>query len=253
MKKNQPYLSVVIPTYNEVGNFKTGEIEKLYTYLRQQNYSFEVIFVDDGSTDNTSNLLKTYARHKKEVRIISNPHLGKGPSVTTGMLAATGENRLFTDFDQATPISEVEKLLPFRHKGYDVVIGSREVKGAKREREPFYRHLMGKGFNFGIKIIAIRGINDTQCGFKLFSAQATEKLFPLLTLGNITKPRTDAFTGALDVELLFLAQKLNFKIAEVPVSWRFFRTTRVNPVKDSLRMAFEVIKIRLNDIAGKYK
>ena len=249
---NNIYLSVIIPAYNESGNFKKGKIEEVYKYLKGRKYSFELVFVDDGSTDNTIELLKKFAKNKPEVVIINNQHMGKGPTVYTGMTKARGINRLFTDFDQATPIEEVEKLLPFRKKGYDIIIGSREVQGAKREKEPFYRHLMGKGFNLVVKIFAVRGINDTQCGFKLLSQKATSELFPKLSAASQNKIRKDAFTGAFDVELLFLAKKNNFQIAEVPVFWKHVKTDRVSPIKDSLRMFFEVLKIRLNAIMGKY-
>ena len=247
-----PYLSVIIPSYNEALNFKKGKMEHVYSYLKTQKFTFEIIFVDDGSTDNTVALLTEFSQGKHEIKVIANKHLGKGPTVALGLISAEGENRLFTDFDQATPIEEADKLLPFRNHGYDVVIGSREVEGAKREREPLYRHIMGKGFNIIVKLFIIRGINDTQCGFKLLSRKACEKLVPMLSASKVTKVRKDAFTGAFDVELLFVARKNNFRVAEVPVSWQHFKTDRVNPVKDSLRMFFEVIKIRINALMGKY-
>jgi glycosyltransferase involved in cell wall biosynthesis len=248
-----PYLSVIIPSYNEASNFKKGKMEQVYSYLKAQKYSFEIIFVDDGSDDHTADLLNEFSKGKSEIQVIANKHLGKGPTVAKGLMVASGENRLFTDFDQATPIEEIEKLLPFVNRGYDVIIGSREVEGAKREKEPLYRHIMGKGFNLVVKIFIIRGINDTQCGFKLLSQKACEKLVPMLSASKVTAVRKDAFTGAFDVELLFVARKNGFRVAEVPVSWQHFKTDRVNPVKDSLRMFFEVLKIRLNALQGKYK
>lgn len=248
----KPFLSVIVPAYNEEKNFKSGKIEALYSYLKKRPYSTELIFSDDGSSDGTLLILEEFKKNKPEVSIIKNPHKGKGPTVAAGMVHAKGENRLFTDFDQATKISEIEKLLPFRNKGYDVVIGSREVKGSHRKKEPFYRHLMGKGFNLVVRLFAIKGIHDTQCGFKLFSKEATEALFPRLHSFKSKKTISDAFTGAFDVEILYLANKLGYKIAEVPVAWRHYKTERINPLKDSLRMFNEVIKIRLNDMLGKY-
>ncbi|MFC1653739.1 dolichyl-phosphate beta-glucosyltransferase [Patescibacteria group bacterium] len=250
---NKPYLSVIIPAFNESENFKNGKIHEMYDYLKKQNYSFEIVFVDDGSTDDTANKLKDFSKNKPEVKIILENHKGKGPAVSSGMINSVGENRLFTDFDQATPIQEVEKLLPFRNRGYDIIIGSREVQGAKREKEPFHRHLMGKGFNIIVKILVVRGINDTQCGFKLLSEKATKHIFPKLTVSKQIAQRKDAFTGAFDVEMIFLGRKSGYKIAEVPVYWQHFKTNRVSPIKDSMRMLFEVIKIRLNSIFGKYK
>ena len=210
MNTEQPFLSVIIPAYNEEENIGKGKIREMLGYLRKSDYEYEVIFVDDGSSDNTPMLLDGLAKEDSNVKVIKMPHQGKGPTVAAGIIAARGENRLFTDFDQATPITEIEKLLPFIKKGYEVVIGSREIKGARRDKEPFYRHLMGKGFNLGIKLITLRGIHDTQCGFKLISKKAALDLFPDLTLGKPKKSVKDAFTGSLDVELLFLARKKPF-------------------------------------------
>lgn len=204
--QNVPFLSVVIPSYNEQSNLKKGVLEHVYEYLTSRTYTWEMVLTDDGSTDGTTEALKAFAKGKKQVTVIENDHRGKGPTVYAGMMAATGENRLFTDLDQATPIEEVEKLIPFVEKKYDVVIGSREVEGSRREREPFYRHIMGKGFNMLVTLIAIRGIHDTQCGFKLFTKDAVQELFPHLSIYKLDGKRTDAFTGAFDVELLYIAR-----------------------------------------------
>jgi dolichyl-phosphate beta-glucosyltransferase len=168
------------------------------------------------------------------------------------MLAARGEYRLFTDFDQSTPLSDFEKFLPYIDDGYDVVIGSRALEGAKREKEPIHRHVMGMVFNVLVQMIAVPGIHDTQCGFKMFTAKATEELFPKLVVygGHV---RQDAFTGAFDVELLLLARRHKFSIAEVPVGWQHNATERVSPLKDSVRMFADIVKIRLADISQKYK
>ena len=248
---NKPFLSVVVPAYNEEANFKREGLEAVYDYLTKQAYSFELILIDDGSTDKTLNNLNEFARGKAEVRVIKSPHRGKGPTVKEGMLQARGVNRLFTDFDQSTPIREVEKLLQYRQEGFEIVIGSREATGAKREAEPWYRHLMGKGFNLGVKLLTVKGIKDTQCGFKLFSEKVARDIFSRIIVTLI--PRKDAFTGALDVELLYLAQKRHYRIAEVPVHWQHIKSTRVNPVRDSVRMAVEVIRIKLADLEGRYE
>lgn len=250
---NNPYLSVIIPSYNEKQNLKRGVLEDVVEYLKKQEYTWEIVLSDDGSDDGTVEELYAFAKKHKNVRVLANAHKGKGPTVYAGMLGAEGDVRLFTDFDQATPIAEVEKLLPFVHNGYDVVIGSREVEGSKREREPFHRHMMGKGFNLFVQIFTVRGIHDTQCGFKLFTRKATEMLFPMLWIYRPNKERTDAFTGAFDVELLYLAKKVGFRIAEVPVSWQYVKTKRVDPIKDSSRMLIDLMKIRAADIVGKYR
>lgn len=246
------WLSVIIPSYNEISNVKRGILDDVLGYLKKQKYSWELVLTDDGSTDGSLEYFQEYKKKYPNIRLLANPHRGKGPTVFTGMIEAVGEIRLFTDFDQATPIQELEKLLPFIDKGYDVVIGSREIQGAKREREPIHRHIMGKGFNFFVKLLTVQGIQDTQCGFKLFTQEATKKLFPNLYIYRPGKKRDDAFTGAFDVELLYIAKKHAMRIAEVPVFWKYAKTNRVNPMKDSLRMFIDLIRIRAADLMGKY-
>ncbi len=246
-----PYLSVVIPSFNEKENLGRGVLDEVITYLNSQDYSWELVLTDDGSTDGTRETLQEFANSHDQVRLVANTHKGKGPTVTSGMLAASGKWRLFTDFDQSTPIGEIEKLLKFVTE-YDIVIGSREIPGALRDKEPFYRHLMGRGFNLLVQVLAVPKIYDTQCGFKLFSAKATQVLFESLYVYAGSKERLDAFTGAFDVELLFLAKKNGFKIKEVPILWQHYHTDRVSPIKDSLRMFKDIIKIRVADLMGKY-
>lgn len=249
--KNQGkiFLSVVIPAYNEEENFKKGVLKEVDEYLRRQKYDWEVIVVDDGSTDRTVKLLENFVKSKKNWQLIKNPHQGKSQTVITGLKKASGQYRLFTDFDQATPIKEVEKLLE-KTKDYDVVFGSREIKGAKREQEPWYRHLMGKVFNLLVQLLTVRGIHDTQCGFKLFKKEVIEKVLPKLRVGKARAK--GAYTGAFDVELLFLAQKAGFKVKEVPIYWKHVKTTRVSPLKDSFKMFFEILKIRFYDLLRLY-
>lgn len=246
-----PYLSVVIPSFNEKKNIARGVLDKVFEYLEAQDYTWEVILSDDGSTDGTIARLNDYASKHRNVTVLKNIHAGKAPTVKSGMLAAKGQWRLFTDFDQSTPLSELEKLLPYAEKGYQIVIGSREITGAKRDEEPFYRHLMGRGFNMLVQLLAVPGIHDTQCGFKLFSAKATQ-LFNSLVVYGANEGRKDAFTGAFDVELLFLARKYGYKIKEVPILWIHNETNRVSPLKDSLRMLRDILKVRVTDVQGKY-
>lgn len=248
----QPYLSVIIPSYNELKNIKRGVLNEVSEYLNKQKFTWEVLLSDDGSTDGTVDALQTFAKSHPGFRVLENVHAGKGPTVQSGILAAQGEWRLFTDFDQSTPLSEVEKLLAYTKRGYEIVIGSREMIGAKRDQEPWYRHIMGRGFNFLVQVLAIPGILDTQCGFKLFSANAAKSLFSHLVVYGRQKERADAFTGAFDVEALFLANKYGFKIKEIPISWYHHETDRVSPVKDSIRMLFDIFKIRIAESKGKY-
>jgi dolichyl-phosphate beta-glucosyltransferase len=249
----QPFLSVVIPSYNELQNLQRGALDEVIEYLKKQSYEWELILTDDGSSDGTVAELKKIAASHPHVKVQENVHAGKGPTVKAGMLEATGEWRLFTDFDQSTPLREVERLLHRASEGYEIVIGSREMVGSVRDEEPWYRHFMGRGFNWLVQMLAIPGILDTQCGFKLFSQRATEILFPRMEIYGKQTSRGDAFTGAFDVELLFLAKKLGFKIQEVPIEWHHRETNRVSPVKDSLRMLRDIIYIRIADMQGKYK
>ena len=248
----KPHLSVVIPAYNEESNCKKGIIDEVPKYLEKQDYSYEIIIVDDGSEDKTATLAAGFAKKYKNVKVIKNPHQGKAATVKTGVEKAQGEFILFTDFDQATPISEVEKLLPFFPE-YDIVIGSRQLPGAKREKEPLYRHLMGLCFNLVVQALAVRGIWDTQAGFKCFKGLVARELFAKLKVYGRSKLVKGALVTAFDVELLFLAKKKGYKIKEVPIIWHHVATSRVNPLKDSLRMFRDVVKVRLNDIRGVYE
>lgn len=245
-------ISVIIPAFNEEYNSKRGVLEEVYAYLSKKfPNDFELIIVDDGSTDHTPTIINDFAQKHPHTTALINKHQGKALTVKSGMLVAKGTYKLFTDFDQSTPIQEIEKLLPFMRKGYQIAIGSREVKGAAREKEPFHRHLMGKGFNLIVKLFTVRGIQDTQCGFKLFQGTTANDLFSRVYV--TTNPKKDAFTGAFDVELLYLAQKQQLKVAEVPVIWHHNHSERVSPIKDSVRMLVEVIKIRIADLLGKYE
>lgn len=245
-------LSVVIPAYNEKENFDSGKLEQVNDYLTNKNLDWEVIVSDDGSTDGSVQEIKDFITNKSNWSLLKNTHQGKAMTVKAGVEAARAKYVLLTDFDQATPIGEVEKLLPFIDKGYQIVIGSREVKGALRQQEPWYRHIMGKVFNVLVQLVAIRGIHDTQCGFKIFETNVARDLFSRL---QVYRPQQEkhAFTGAFDVELLFLAGKRGIRMAEVPVHWYHASTTRVNPLRDSVRMFFDVLKIRWAFWRGLYR
>lgn len=246
------HLSVVIPSYNEMKNLQRGVLDHVLQFLRKQNFTWEIILTDDGSTDGTLQALKDFAQRDDRIVVVENAHAGKGPTVASGMLEAQGSYRLFTDFDQSTPIREVQRALEVMNDGYDVVIGSREVHGARRDEEPIHRHVMGRGFNFLVQLLALRGIQDSQCGFKLFTDQAAKKLFSSLHVYGDKEVRTDAFTGAFDVELLFLARKWSMKVFEMPIEWKHNETDRVDPVKDSLRMLRDIVRIRVAWFNGVY-
>lgn len=248
-----PYLSVVIPAYNEEKNIRTT-LAVVEDYLLAAGWEFEIIVVNDGSVDNTAEVVGGYIEGKREFSLIKNPHRGKAYAVKTGVLKASGDYILFSDADLATPINEVKRMLVWlTEQGFDLVIASREGIGAKREGEPYYRHLMGRIFNFVVQNLALKGINDSQCGFKLFKKEVAHKLFPsLYVYGGEGKEIKKAYLGAFDVELLFLARKYGYKIKEVSVTWSFVKTKRLNPLRDSWKMFWDVVKIRLADLRGAY-
>jgi dolichyl-phosphate beta-glucosyltransferase len=249
---NNIHLSIVIPSYNEMANLRKGVLDKVDHFLSKQKYKFEVIIVDDGSKDGSVEFTEKFTKDNQNFKLIKNNHSGKAGAVTTGMLAAQGEYVLFMDMDQATPIEEVDKLLPYAND-YDIVIGSR---GSKRQGDPWTRLLMARGMMvLRSLIVGVKGISDTQCGFKLFNKQTSDKLFlKLKNFHNGYKAISGSSVKAgFDVELLFLAQKLGFTIKEVPVEWLYVESRRVNPLKDSLEAISDLLTIKLNDLSGKYK
>lgn len=198
------FLSVVIPAYNEARRLP-ATLERVGAYLAQQSFRSEILVVDDGSTDETAVL----AERHPGVRVLKRDHRGKGFAVRAGALDARGAYILLCDADLATPIEEWEKLFPFFAAGYDVVIGSREGLGARRLGEPLHRHIMGRVFNLLVRLIAIPGINDTQCGFKALSRSAAHDLFQRVRIYGDDAPVVQgAAVTAYDVELLFLARPM---------------------------------------------
>lgn len=225
-------LSFVIPVYNEEDRI-VESLEKVWDYLSSQKYNFEIVVVDDGSTDNT---LKKLEEYKDKIKVISyNPNRGKGAAVRTGMLQAKGKYRIFSDADLSTPIYEIEKLLEKLKSGADICIGSRAIDPTLiKKHQPFYREFMGKTFNKFVQLIVFRGIEDTQCGFKGFTDKAAELVF--------SKAKIDGFS--FDVEILYLASKAGLKIEQVPVEWYNDSRTKVNPLRDSINMFIELFKIK---------
>ncbi len=248
-----PYLSVVIPAFNEETNLRAGALEKVAAYLDRQPYSYEVLVVDDGSEDATAELAEAFATQHPHFRLQRNPHQGKAHTVISGVLAAQGDLVLFTDMDQATPICEAASLLPWFEQGYDVVFGSR---GIHRRGAPWWRTLMSRG------MIVLRGlivnlpdITDTQCGFKAFRGSVARDTFRHMHLyapGRDPRVRGAVVAAGFDVETLFVARKLGYRIKEVPVNWDYARTRRVSFWLDSLRGLRDLIRIRYNDLRGHY-
>jgi glycosyltransferase involved in cell wall biosynthesis len=249
---NNPYLSIVIPAYNEETNIRLGALDQVSRYLDHQSYTWEVIIVNDGSTDLTGTLIKEFIRTNKGFRYIDNPHQGKAATVITGVMAAKGQYVLFSDLDQATPLKESEKLLPWFEKGYDVVIGSRKDK---REGAPMLRRFMAKGFMLlRTVILGLKGISDTQCGFKAFNNDVAHRIFKRLELYGKMKAVNGAMvTAGFDIEVLFLAKTLGYSIKEVPVEWHYVETRRVNPLTDSWQGLMDIFSIRFNAWKGMYQ
>lgn len=250
--QERPFLTIVIPAYNEARRLP-ATLERILAYLAQKDYPAQVIVVDDGSIDETAAVARTVDEQHSRFEVIENPHQGKGATVRRGMLAAAGDIVLFSDADLSTPIEELDRLLPWFEEGYDVVIGSREGTGARRYDEPFYRHLMGRVFNAVVQMLTVRGIQDTQCGFKAFRREVARDLFTRMRLysGNSTSV-VGAMVTAFDVEILYLAQRLGYRVREVPVEWRYSNETKVNPLRDSWRNLRDVLTVRWNALTGAY-
>lgn len=233
-------------------NLRKGVLDKIEHFLEKQKYSYEVIIVDDGSSDGSEEFVEKFCRENEHFEIVKNPHLGKAGAVTKGMLTAKGEFRVFTDMDQATPIEEVQKLLPFTQKGYEIVIGSRS---GQRKGSPLSRQIVSKGAVLLRKIlVGINDISDTQCGFKLFKGEVALVLFQKLSdfHNGFSKIKGSSVTAGFDVELLYMATKLGYKIKEVPVDWMYVETRRVSPVFDSIEGVLEFARIGFNRLTGKY-
>ena len=245
-------LSVVIPAYNEERRLP-ATLRQVLAYLEAQAYASEVIVADDGSSDSTAAIVDHLAAQHPSLRVLRLDHRGKGFAVRAGALAATGSFVLLCDADLATPIEEWERLAPFFEQGYAVVIGSREGLGAARLGEPWYRHLMGRVFNAVVQVIAIPGIQDTQCGFKAFTHEAGHDLFQRVQIYGENAPTVvGAAVTAFDVEVLFLARKRGYRIHEVPVVWRYGTETKVDPLRDSYRNFRDVLAVRWYALRGKY-
>lgn len=250
---NKIHLSVVIPCYDELANLRKGVLDKVRHFLNKQKYSYEVIIVDDGSTDGSIEFIQKFVKENANFQLIQNPHLGKAGAVTTGVLKAKGEIVLFTDMDQATPIEELENILPFFDKGYDIVIGSRKNR---RKGSPLSRRFISRSAMILRRyIIGLSGISDTQCGFKAFRKDTATVLFSYMQNlhQGFKQISGSAVTAGFDMELLFLADKKGYKIKEVPVSWLYVESRRVSPIRDSIEGVLDLLRIRNNERSGKYK
>lgn len=231
------HLSVVIPAYNESGRLP-DTLGRCRDWLQSSVASWEIIVVDDGSADDTRAMAERVAAGDPRVRVIAAAHGGKGAAVRRGMLATRGRWCFFADADLSMDLNELPRF--FAAEG-DVIIASREAPGAQRVGEPWSRHLIGRIFNLIVRMLAVPGVQDTQCGYKMFSAEAVRQLFPLTRLNGF----------AFDVELLYLARRAGLRIQEVPITWRYRPGSRVR-VQTGLAAFLQILEIRWNDLLGRY-
>lgn len=246
--------SIVVPAYNEADKI-TSTLTQIISFMRDFSRDFEVVVCNDGSLDTTAKLVLDYASSNSEVRLLDLPHRGKGPTVMSGILDAKGELLYMCDADLSTPISELKKLSFWvTDQDFDIVIASREGTGAVRVNEPFYRHLMGRVFNLWVRIVALPEIKDSQCGFKLFkSAVAKDVVSRMKVYKSEGDELNQAFFGAFDVEMLFIAKKLDYKIKELPVQWNYVGNAGRALIFNTIKMTLDVLKIRINALKGAYK
>ena len=230
------HLSVVVPAYNEEERLPRT-LDRLKEYYDAQPYDYDVAVVSDGSKDRTADIAHEFARANGRFRLISYPdNQGKGYAVRKGMLEATGDLILFCDADLATPQEETEKLLERMNRGADVAIGSRPLQASNLEvRQPWYREMLGRSFNLAVQTIGIRGIDDTQCGFKMFTAAANKDIFSRCKLNGF----------GFDFEALMVARDLGYRIDEVPIRWRHQEGSKVVLMRDGPRMLRDLLKLRM--------
>jgi dolichyl-phosphate beta-glucosyltransferase len=239
----RPGYSIIIPAYNE-GARLGATLEKVLAYVKERGWDAEVIAVNDGSSDNTAEIIRGWAEKNPRLKLVENPgNRGKGYSVRNGMLHAQGEILLFTDADLSSPIAEAGKLFAAIADGADIAIGSRWLRSdLQTQRQPLYRQFFGRIFNLLLRITLGLNFKDTQCGFKAFTRRAAKTIFPLQKIER----------WGFDPELLYLARKFGFKVIEVPVSWAHREGTRISPLRDGPAMFLEMLKIRWNAVRGKY-
>jgi len=238
---DRPFMSLVVPAYNEQSRLP-ATLEKLRAFLQKQPSRYEVLVVDDGSRDRTTAIVEEAMASFPELRLLREQHRGKGHAVRKGMLAAVGQYVMFCDADFSMPVEEVVKFPKSLADSYQIAIASREVKGARRIGEPWYRHLMGRVFNLLVRLLAVPGLQDTQCGFKCFTLEAAREIFGMQVI--------DGF--GFDVEVLYIARKLGIPITEVPINWYYSSSSRVDPIKDTARMFSDVLQVKSNDRRGLY-
>ena len=236
-------LSVIVPCYNEKDRFKNG-LDHYLNYLNKQKYAWELILVNDGSSDSTLELMNKVSKKNKKVKIVSySENKGKGYAIVRGVKNARGKCILFSDLDHSVPIKTVESFFDYFKSGNVAVIGSRRVKGSKFiKRQPILREFLGRGFTFLVRIFVDWQIKDSTCGFKAFESKVAKKIFKKITI----------YDWAFDAEILFICKKNNIKYIQAPVAWEDKRGSKVSPIKDVFNSLLGLIKIRINDLKNQY-
>ncbi len=236
-----PFLSLIIPAHNEETRLP-DTLKQVMAFSASQSYVMEVLIVENGSQDHTLQIAQDFATGNPQLMVLQNELSGKGRAVKQGMLAATGEYRFMCDVDLSMPVEEINRFLPPNLKEDDIAIASREAPGAIRYGEPYYRHFVGRIYNGLIRSLALPGLQDTQCGFKCFPSKTAQDVFPRQTM-----------TGwSFDVEILFIARLLGYKVVEVPIHWYYSPHSKISVVRDSFRMGIDLLTIRLNALKGVY-
>ncbi len=238
----QPLLSIVIPAYNEE-NRLPNTLKQVCDFVQQQTYQAEIIVVENGSIDRTFEIAKDLLQDCPGCKVFHLDVRGKGLAVREGMLQARGQYRFMCDADLSMPIAEVNRFLPPALTDFDIAIASRETPGSVRFNEPAYRHWGGRGINLLIRLMALPGLHDTQCGFKMFKGRVAEDVFSSQTIPN----------WSFDIEVLYIARLRGYRILEIPIPWYFNPETKLNPIQDALKMAFDILAIRQNARRGSYE
>ena len=238
----EPLVSVIIPAYNEEGRI-WATLEQVVAYLTSRPYAWEVVVADDGSTDGTVALVTKMVEREPRARLVQAAHGGKGSALREGIRRAEGEYLFLCDADLSMPIQQLGRFIPPALSGYDLAIGSREVPGARRFREPRLRHVQGRVFNALVRLLVVPGFADTQCGFKSLRGDIARQLLPF--------QRVKGFS--FDVELLFLARRKGFQIVEVPIDWYYQERSRMRPFIDAAAMVKELLAIRWNGVLSRYR